>query len=325
MVRRAIHPRSTSLEADAVTTWPLRRSEGDPVSKQPVLQHLQSSLVLPQYLSDIHPSCHHGYLIHPSCHHGYRLHPPILSSWLPPTSTHPVIMVISYIHPSCHGYLLHPPILSSWLPPTSTHPVIIFYLISGHIRTFLVTVGTLRFWFMWTSFKNDLQKRCTSFWNQYQRKTLFAVDFSITWATNRNWLSKLLDRRKVTDRCWQTKLLDRRKVTNRQTKLLDRRKVTNRQTKLLDRRKVTNRQTKLLDRRKVTKQTLLQTKLLDRRKVTNRQTKLLDNEGGEGNWQMMSRTRQPWQKEDVTDRYWQTKLLDRRKVTNRQLADQATW
>ena len=30
------------------------------------------------------------------------------------------------------------------------------------------------------------------------RKTLFAAEFSLNWATNRNWQTKLLDRRKVT-------------------------------------------------------------------------------------------------------------------------------
>ena len=167
-----------------------------------------------------------------------------------------------------------------------------------------------------------------------QIDTLFVV-VCINWATNRNWQTKLRDRRKVTDRNWQTKLLHRRKVTNRnrQTKLLDRRKVTNRnwQTKLLDRRKVTNRnwQTKLLDRRKVTNRNW-QTKLLDRRKVTNRnwQTKLLDRRKVTNrNWQtkLLDRrkvTNRNWQtklldRRKVTDRNWQTKLLDRRKVTDR--------
>ena len=30
------------------------------------------------------------------------------------------------------------------------------------------------------------------------RKTLSAVDFSVNWATDRNWKTKLLDKRKVT-------------------------------------------------------------------------------------------------------------------------------
>ena len=48
---------------------------------------------------------------------------------------------------------------------------------------------------MWTSFET-LQKWCTSLWELFQRKTLFDVDVSVNWATNRNWQAKVLDRRK---------------------------------------------------------------------------------------------------------------------------------
>ena len=44
----------------------------------------------------------------------------------------------------------------------------------------------------------NLQKRCTSLWDRYQRKTLFVIDVSINWATDRNWQTKLLDTWKVT-------------------------------------------------------------------------------------------------------------------------------
>ena len=43
----------------------------------------------------------------------------------------------------------------------------------------------------------NLQKRCSSLWYRYQRKTLFVV-ICINWANNRNKQTKLLDKRKVT-------------------------------------------------------------------------------------------------------------------------------
>ena len=43
-----------------------------------------------------------------------------------------------------------------------------------------------------------LQKRCTSRWDRYQRKTLFVVDVSINWAVYRHLQIKILDTWKVT-------------------------------------------------------------------------------------------------------------------------------
>ena len=39
----------------------------------------------------------------------------------------------------------------------------------------------------------NLQKRCTSLGDRYQRKTVFVVDVSINWESNRNGKIKLLD------------------------------------------------------------------------------------------------------------------------------------
>ena len=44
----------------------------------------------------------------------------------------------------------------------------------------------------------NLQKRCTSFSDRYQRMTLFVVDVSVNWATIRYWQNKILDTWKVT-------------------------------------------------------------------------------------------------------------------------------
>ena len=44
----------------------------------------------------------------------------------------------------------------------------------------------------------NLQKRCTSLRDRYQRKTLLVVDVSVIWPTNRNWQTKVLDTWKVT-------------------------------------------------------------------------------------------------------------------------------
>ena len=38
----------------------------------------------------------------------------------------------------------------------------------------------------------NLQARCTSLRDQYQRKALFVVGVSINWATDRSWQTKLL-------------------------------------------------------------------------------------------------------------------------------------
>ena len=62
----------------------------------------------------------------------------------------------------------------------------------------------------------SLQKRCTSLGDRYQRETLFAV-VGVNWAADRNWQTKLLDKRKGIQlnlhhqENWQTKLLDKRK------------------------------------------------------------------------------------------------------------------
>ena len=44
----------------------------------------------------------------------------------------------------------------------------------------------------------NLQKRCTSLCDRYQRKTLLAYDVSLNWATYRDWQIKALDTWKVT-------------------------------------------------------------------------------------------------------------------------------
>ena len=66
----------------------------------------------------------------------------------------------------------------------------ILFLILTYYSIFLVHVNVIL----------DLLKRCTSLWDRYQRKMLFAVDVCVNLATNKNWQTKLLDGRKVT--CW---------------------------------------------------------------------------------------------------------------------------
>ena len=44
----------------------------------------------------------------------------------------------------------------------------------------------------------NLQKSCSPFWDRYQRKTLFVVDVSRNWETNRNWQTKVINTWKVT-------------------------------------------------------------------------------------------------------------------------------
>ena len=46
----------------------------------------------------------------------------------------------------------------------------------------------------------NLQKRCTSLWGRYQRKTLFVVDVSTNWITNKNRLVGLVVRRPPRER-----------------------------------------------------------------------------------------------------------------------------
>ena len=63
--------------------------------------------------------------------------------------------------------------------------------IPGHDRnfsTFSVHVNVILNW----------QKRCTSLWDRYQNKTLFVVDVSINWETDRHWQTKVLGTWKVT-------------------------------------------------------------------------------------------------------------------------------
>ena len=54
------------------------------------------------------------------------------------------------------------------------------------------------------------QKRCTSLGDRYERETLFVVDVSIDWVTNRNWHTKVLDTWKVI----QLDLLRQKSVEN---------------------------------------------------------------------------------------------------------------
>ena len=44
----------------------------------------------------------------------------------------------------------------------------------------------------------SFQERCTSLWDQYQRNALSVTGVSTTWATDKNWLTKLLETWKVT-------------------------------------------------------------------------------------------------------------------------------
>ena len=62
----------------------------------------------------------------------------------------------------------------------------------------MVMVGTLLFAFGSCEFHSKFVKEMHIPLIPIQRKTLFATEFCINWATNKMWQTKLLDRRKVT-------------------------------------------------------------------------------------------------------------------------------